>query len=107
MRAQTYRGTYEPDGNSEWYRLPTYDGGKFTPYQQVWERWRAPTDDAAFAKPVGSRMDTEQAIGCILDEECEPTLATSEQARTTSALASGAVANVVPPDCVPGRTKVT
>jgi hypothetical protein len=71
------------------------------------ERWLAPTDDAAFAKPVGSRMDTEQAIGCIMEEEDEPILATPEQTRIASALASGAVANVVSPDCVPGGTKVT
>ena len=34
-------------------------------------------------------------------------MATSEQTRITSALDSGAVANVVSPDCVPGGTKVT
>ena len=71
------------------------------------ERWRAPTDDAAFAKPVGSNADIEQAIGCIMEEEEEPILATSEVARITSALDSGAVANVVSPDCVPGGTQIT
>lgn len=54
----------------------------------------------------GPSPGVEQAIGCIMEEEREPILATSEQTRATSALGSGAVINVLAPDCVPGGTNV-
>ena len=52
-------------------------------------------------------LEGANVLGCIMDEEDEPILSTADTIRITSALDSGAVANVVSPECVPSGTMVT
>ena len=48
-----------------------------------------------------------EVLGCCYDEEEEVLLSAAEVVRTSSCLDSGAAANVVGPDCVPGNTRIT
>ena len=86
-------------------RFPILSGGGSSTYRSG-ERSLAPTDDAADAKPGGLMACMAEALGCCYDEEEEVLLSAAEVVRISSCLDSGAVANVVGPDCVPGNTRI-
>lgn len=87
-------------------RFPTLSGRGTATYRSG-ERSLALTDEQQAAKPCRPSANTTSAFGCCYDEEEEALLNTADVVRISSCLDSGAVANVVGPDCVPGCTVTT